>query len=359
MLLALGVFLGFQLLILVHEAGHLLVARWIGAPVAVFSLGFGKAIWSWRPPGSRTTFQLARIPLGGYVEVEGEFKSTGPLIEGGFWRIALWRRALYYLGGATANLVFAFLLAWPVMAHLDRRVNTGEGVFVLQANAAGASGLAAGDRLKSVNGLPLSNHPREAFEAILEARAQAKLSNSPVLFQGDRRGARQEWFVDPAVSGSRAPWITVGLATAEPIAWIDLGPQNIMAGLKTALVGLWHSIGTILGSLVGLVFGVGAMGETVGGPLSVAQTGMQWAEAGPIVALLGLAVTSLNMAVFNLLPVPMLDGGHLLFIWWEAATNRSVPGRVQVRLLVAGAALLAAFVVTLTLLDAVRIYGTG
>ena len=129
------------------------------------------------------------------------------------------------------------------------------------------------------------------------------------------------------------------------------------AGLGAAIKGLWVATGAILGGLVGLVFGVGALGDTVGGPLSVAQAGMRWVEAGPFMALLGLAVVSLNMAVFNLLPIPMLDGGHLLFLWWEAATNRSVPGRLQVRFLMAGATLLVALVLTLTLLDVARLAG--
>lgn len=355
MLLALGLFLGFQTLILVHEGGHLLAARMIGARVSVFSMGFGKAIWSWRTR-SGTTFQIARIPLGGYVEVEGEHASLpGCLPESGFWQLAIWRRAAFYLGGVIANIVFTLLLAWPVMAHLDRRVNLGEGVYVLQAGMAGMESLEPGDRVRAVNGRWLPNQPRSAFEVILAARAESRASNHLVTFAGERDGVHTEWRVPAESSQHQVPWITVGIDERQPIAWLDVTRGNVLGGLSTAAKALWLATGTILGGIVSFVFGVGASGDAVGGPLSVVQAGIHWAESGATVAILGLAITSLNMAVFNLLPVPMLDGGHLFFLWWEAATNRSIPGRVQVRLLVVGATLLLAFFLMVTLLDAARL----
>ncbi len=349
--------LGIGMLIAIHELGHLIAAKIIGAPVKTYSIGFGKALLSWKTPKGQVTYRIGMIPLGGYVELEGEHRA-GAVEPEDFSKLAIWKRTLFYGGGIMANLVFAFMLIWGVTAHLDRRVNAGEGVVVMKAiGPSSAAGIQKGDRLIKVNDVALSNDLYAAHRALGRAAKQSMKAHSAVVIEGLRGQERMVWRLGNP-EGKATIGVMIGVDPSQPL---ENGPLDLPRILRSGIYALdrmWTAIGGMLGLMLGFFFNLGG-GEGVGGPIGMVQQGAVIVKSGAIQAVLGMAVISINLALFNLLPVPMLDGGHILFLGWETVTRRPVPAMARTKLLMAGGFLLMGLMVTLFLVDVVRLFMAG
>jgi len=350
--------LGIGLLIAIHELGHLIAAKIIGAPVKTFSIGFGKALFSWKSRNGQVTYRIGMIPLGGYVELEGEHRA-GAVEPENFSKLAIWKRTLFYGGGIGANLAFAFLLIWGVTAHLDRRVNAGEGVIVMKALGPGSvAGVQKGDRLMRVNGIVLTNDLYASHRTLKAAAKHALKTGEPIMLEGTRGLERMAWRLGRPDGGKAVIGVMIGVDPEQPL---ENGPLDLPRILRSGIFALdrmWRALGAMLGLMVGFFMNTQG-GEGVGGPIGMVQQGASIVKSGVIQAMLGMAVISMNLAVFNLLPVPMLDGGHILFLAWEAVTRKPVPVLARTKLLMAGGILLMALMVTLFLVDVARIFAAG
>lgn len=309
--------LGF--LILFHEMGHFLVAKRLGVGVLKFSIGFGPKLIG-RQYGS-TEYVISAIPLGGFVKMVGEdadeevSEADRPL---SFNAKALWKRTAIILAGPVANLVLAFLAFTLVFAVYGAQV-PGDAALVgdlIDGMPAKAAGLQEGDLIVSVDNLPIENWDR--LSEIITASGGKSLN-----LIVDRNGEQLELTVSPESKddkniygevkgqayriGIGRGFITENVSLVEAVG---MGASQTVWWMKTLVVSVWKLIG---GSIPK---------DQIGGPILIIQTAGEQAQKGMEDLLLFMAVISVNLAVLNLLPIPILDGGHLFFFLIEGVLRR-------------------------------------
>lgn len=322
-------------LIFVHELGHFLVAKRAGVKVLKFSLGFGPKIIGLTRGG--TEYLLSAIPLGGYVKMLGEDpKEEVADPEGSFSAKSVGWRSLIILAGPGSNLLLAVAIFWVVFTIGVPTLATKVGE-VMQNFPAHEAGVLAGDRIKAIDG-----HPIEKWEEL--ATQIHKSPGRPVRLTVERVGDRFDLVVTPKTTrqknlfGEEQEIGLLGIAPAEEFLIERTNPATAFA---RAIYKTYDLSRLILLTFVKLIQGV-VPAKTIGGPLLVAQMAGQQARLGILPLLFFTALLSINLAILNLLPIPILDGGHLLFSLIEAVRGkpvslqkREMAGQVGMALLVA------------------------
>jgi regulator of sigma E protease len=308
------------LLIFVHELGHFLACKRVGVGVLKFSLGFGPTLLS-RKVGE-TEYCIAAIPLGGYVKMigqEDDGSEPDPVLAAqpnSFSQKPLWARALIVVAGPLGNLIFAaFLLALLFATGVP--VLTSTVGSVSEGMPAAKAGIQAGDEIVAVGGEPitrweeLSKAVRASEGAPVEVVVKRGDEQWPVTLTPERTEGK-------TLFGEPIPIYVIGVGQSDkfitersnPIAAVWLGIQR-----TAELVGL-----TVL-TLVKLFQGV-VSASTVGGPLTIMTEAGKQAHNGFAALAFFMALLSVNLGVLNLLPIPILDGGHLLFMGVEKVLGR-------------------------------------
>jgi regulator of sigma E protease len=351
-LLVLGVLIFF------HELGHYLAARSVGVHVDVFSIGFGREIFGWTGR-TGTRWKVGWIPLGGYVKLHGheslddraqvvaEAKAKGeppPVWREGqtFGEKSVGARAWVVAAGPLANfLLAAVLLAGMFMTA--GRPDTAPVITGVQAgSAAERAGLLPGDRIVAIDGRAT---PRfEDVQATVRLRP-----GQPMALTVQRDGAALTVPVTPDLRevsdrfGNVQRIGMLGVAGGvpehrqlDPFAAVAAGALETVRLTEQTLVALWQMIAGTRGT------------DEIGGPIRIAQLSGQVAEGG-IIPLIGLmALLSVNLALINLFPIPILDGGHLVMYAYEAVRGRPLPPRAQEYAFRGGLAVLLAIFVLAT-----------
>ncbi len=339
-------------LVFVHELGHYLAARWRGVFVETFSIGFGQAIATWTDRLG-THWKLAWIPLGGYVKLHGqERQQDASPQERANWRIgrtfhekSVLSRAIVIAAGPAANFLLAAVLFTALFAGQGRPVPALTPVIgdVAADSAASRAGLMAEDAIQSIDGEPTSHF------ADLQRIVSAHPAQQLVLVV--RRADRT--LTLPVTTGVR----TVG---GKEVGLLGVTNKTIYEPLSLPAA-LWGGIAQTWSVTAQTFQGVWQMlsgqrgTEDLGGPLRIAQLSGQVAQLGLASLVSFIAVLSVNLGLINLFPIPVLDGGHLLFYLAEAVRGRPIPARAQEYGFRAGLALLAALFVFATWNDLTHI----
>ncbi len=332
-ILAFGLVLG--VLIFVHEYGHYWAARRVGIRVEVFSIGFGRAIWQ-RTARSGTVWKLGWVPLGGYVKLHGQ-EAPGPgepefrdLPPDSFPAKPVWARAFVVAAGPLANFLLAVVLFWVLFAAVGQRVPAPVVGEVVAGMPAQQAGLQAGDRVAAIDGKPVAR-----FDDIQRAVRQS--GGRELRFEVLRDGAAREVPVTPALqNGALLLGIRSGPAELRQLGVLEAG----LAGVAET----WNVSEATLSALWGFVSGQRAGGD-LAGPLGIAQMSGEVARMGAAALLTFIALLSVNLGLLNLLPIPVLDGGHLVMFAAEAVRGRPLPPRgVEWGFRIGLALLLAVFV---------------
>lgn len=337
-------------LIFIHELGHFLVAKKVGIKVEKFSLGFPPNIFSKRV--GETTYCIGLIPLGGYVKMLGEdpveeTKGTGAVLEkagraqlagqGGsgstftgneFMSKTVWQRAAVIFAGPFMNYVLAIALMIGIFLFSGRPIFDDARVLVgsvaKESPAAGA-GLAEGDQIVAVDGVPVTN-----FDS-LRVRINKHLA-TPLelawLRASDTMRATITTRVEeiPNMDGGVDSVGIIGF-TQKVLRYERFGiGESIGRGFVTAHVIVWETVRFVKKAISGQV-----SARMIGGPLFIAQQSGKEAEKGASSLFFFMALLSVNLAVLNVLPIPILDGGHLLFLLIEKV--RGVPLSIKARAL--------------------------
>jgi len=298
----------FGLMIFAHELGHFLAAKFFGIRVHEFALGLGPAVAGFTR--GETRYNLRAVPFGGFVRMAG-MDPDDPEEPGGLYTKPLHARALTFLAGPLMNLLLASLMfsAYLYVQGVDvpvlGRVSADCGGQVCPAPA---SGLQPGDRVLSVGGSPV-----DSWTDIVERIAASE--GAPLEVRFERGGRELSAVVTPAAVDGR---YVIG-ARAPRSLWkaLALGPAVTADGARTWAVWLWEAV-------------TGRTEAQLTGPVGMTRAIAAQASAGLSNLLWVTGVLSLNLGLFNLLPIPALDGAHLLFMAVEAVRGRRLdPERVN------------------------------
>jgi regulator of sigma E protease len=340
-------------IIFVHELGHYLAARACGVAVQVFSIGFGRELVGWTDRAG-TRWRLCILPLGGYIKMTGE-DGTARGADGqrraltaaerrvSYFHRPARQRAAIVLAGPAANLVFAVSAIAVLTLALGRIVLSPQVGAVAPDSPAAVAGFLPGDRIAEIAGEPV-----RSFGGFT-ARAAAQ-GSGPVGVEVQRDGRREHLVLgadDGRWNGS------FGLQSK--------GRERISVSVVEATAHALRASGRFavasLTAMRDLIVG-GAAAQDIAGPVRVAQLSGQLAlDYGFGAVVLLAALLSVNVAVFNLMPVPALDGGHLAFLGLEKLRGRPVPRRVQQISSIAGFALVILLCVLNTAHDLVNLLG--
>jgi regulator of sigma E protease len=322
-------------LVYVHELGHYLLAKRNGVRVEVFSIGFGPEIFGWTNAAG-TRWKISALPLGGYVKMFGEAdfaqeeeakarEMTDEERKVSFHHKRLGQRAAIVAAGPIANFLFAIIVLTGLFSVLGNpRALSGVGA-VQPESAAAEAGLTAGDLIVRVDGTTVTwfDDLREivAGKPGQSIRLDVKRGDVETTIAATPRLSER---VDE--SGQKT---TVGLLGISPDPnQVSYERQNPVAALGKAVDYTFTLSGRILGYL-GEVF-TGSRGtEELGGPLRIAQISGEMAQGGWANMLSFMAALSINLGLINLFPIPMLDGGHLVYYLAEAIRGRPLGARAQ------------------------------
>lgn len=342
-------------LVFVHEMGHYWVGRWFGVHAEAFSIGFGPELAAWNDKRG-TRWRVGALPLGGYVKFAGDMGVGSepdpkwlqlPPQERNrcFHAKPVGQRALIVLAGPAVNLIFAALILAGFAYAYGQNVTPPTISQVMPGSAAEKAGLHAGDTIVALDGEKIDRFDQLAQAIIAYPGQQVEVE---LLREGERHtlpvviGTRQEKdrfgnvFKLGQIGVRSVPPVTrsVGLLEA-PI----VGVRQTGALIEMMAEGLWQ-----------IVTGRRSL-EELGGPLKIAQISGEQAALGPLALISFIALVSINLGFINLLPIPMLDGGHLFFYGIEAIQRKPVSARVQELAFRSGLALLLGLVVLVTFND--------
>ena len=340
-------------LVFFHELGHYLVARLFKIPAEIFSIGFGRELFGWTDRQG-TRWKVAWLPLGGYVKFVGdmspasnpaEFDSIpAELRDKAFQLRPVWQRFLVVLAGPVANFLLAILIfaAFFMTLGAPRTNVVGE---VLADTAAAEAGIKAGDKIVAVEG-----HETPNFDDI---RSIVMLRPGETVTIRVERGARindirvrlkRDTVTDPF--GQRFNRGLLGIAPTNGVLQRVPVYQAIPEATRYTVL-ITRSMIDGLGQVVSGRRGT----QDVGGPFKIAQIAGQQASLGALPFVQLLALFSINLGFINLLPVPMLDGGHLFFYALEAVRRRPLSARALDWAFRGGLAVILALVVFTTIND--------
>lgn len=322
-----------------HELGHFLVARWAGVKVLTFSLGFGPELAGFNDRHG-TRWKISAIPLGGYVKFFGDdSEASTPSSEAlanmsaedranSFHHKKVGPRAAIVAAGPIANFILAIVIFTCLFTFLGKPSTTARVDQVEAGSAAAAAGFQSGDVVTAIDGSKIGSF--SDMQRIVGIRAGEQLTFTVKRGEStlDLRGTPQLREVkDPFGNVHRLGVLGITRKTATgDVTTERVDPATALwLGVKET----WFVIERTL-SYIGGVFTGREAADQVGGPLRIAQISGQVATVGGMGALVQLAaVLSISIGLLNLFPVPLLDGGHLLFYAVEAVRGRPLSDRAQ------------------------------
>jgi regulator of sigma E protease len=342
-------------LVFIHELGHYLVGRWFGVKAEVFSIGFGKELAGWTDKRG-TRWKLSALPLGGYVQFAGDMNPASqpspewlslPAEERNrtFQAKPLWQRSLIVLAGPVTNLLFAVLILAGFTLAYGKVVIPPVVGEVVAGSAAERAGIRVGDRIVSVRGkdmdsfvavkLEVAQNPGEPLDVVVlrEGRQVDLSAQASVKVESDRFGNTQK------------------------IGFLGIGPKSyeiVRVGPIDAVVDGIAQTRSIIGMMVNgigqIIMGKREVKE-LGGPIKIAKYSGEQLVSGWQAFVGFVALISINLGFINLLPIPVLDGGHLAFYAAEAVRRKPVGQRGQEWAFRTGIAFVMALMLFVTIND--------
>ena len=338
-------------LVFFHELGHFLLARLCGVGVEKFSLGFGPRIVG-KTIGI-TDYRISAIPLGGYVKMIGEEPGADidpkdiPL---SFTHKSVWKRFLIVAAGPTSNIILAVAIYFCFfqiygMTRIEPVIGS-----VMEKSPAEAAGLQKGDRI-----LAIQNRAMDTFDQMAIAITESQ--GKTITFRVKRGEATFEVEIVPGkeektMFGETVDTFLIGVASSpEHVQYLKLNP---LQALTQSFVQTWQVTRLMFVGIVQMIKGE-VSAKNLGGPIMIAQMAGDQAKQGPLNLIYFIAFISINLAILNFLPIPVLDGGHLLFFIIEAFTGKPVNMKIREIAQQVGIFLLMALVVFVFYNDITRL----
>jgi regulator of sigma E protease len=319
--------------VFVHEFGHYVVARLCGIRIDSFSIGFGRKLFGWTDKHG-TVWQVACLPLGGYVKMFGDADPASTPDESvktmteeekkiSFFHQSVGRRMAVVGAGPVSNYIFAILVL-AILFVFQGQPFSPPLVGALQENGVAArAGLLAGDKVVSIDGKDISR-----FEDI--KRIIGLNSGSPVLVVVEREGKAQAFTLTPEIFiqtdrfGGQHRMGKIGIVSDK----LDHKKWPPLKALRQAVIESWNMSADTLKAVGQMIVGTRGS-EEIGGPLRIAEMSGHIAQDGVWSLIWFMAIISINLGLINLFPVPLLDGGHLLFYSIEKLLGRPLNEKAQ------------------------------
>ena len=342
-------------LVFVHEMGHYLVGRWFGVKAESFSIGFGREIAGLTDKRG-TRWKLCMLPLGGYVQFAGDMDPSSradpewqALPEAKrnqtFQSKTLWKRALIVFAGPAINFLFAILILAGFAFAYGKSVTPPVVAGFSPTSAAAEAGLEPGDRIVSIDG--------EAVQWFDEVgRKIAHRPGELITLRAERDGDLSEYSFKIGVEiqkdrfGNEYRIGRLGIMSANPV----VRPVSLMEAPVVATQRTGDILRLMVETLGQVITGRRSVSE-LGGPLKIAQISGEQFAAGLDDFIFFIALISINLGFINLLPIPMLDGGHLLFYAIEGIRRKPVNPKIMEWAFRSGLALVLALMVFVTVND--------
>ena len=320
-----------------HELGHFLVGRWCGVKVDAFSLGFGPEIAHYTDRKG-TRWRLALLPLGGYVRfhgdangasmVDSETAAAMPRAERAvtFFAQPVWKRALIVAAGPIANFILAIVVLTGLFYFEGHRVMTPRVESVQAGEAADRAGFKAGDLIVSVNG--------EAVEGWSDLQRIVQSSvGEPLTIVVRRNDGLATLVATPVVREidtifGKNKVAMIGLNGSRDPADVKVLQPNPVEALRLGMRETWFGVDRTISFVTG-VFAGRESTDQMSGPIGIARVSGEVARLGFSALINLIAILSVSIGLLNLVPIPLLDGGHLLYYAAEALRGRPLSQRVQ------------------------------
>ncbi|MDU0339275.1 RIP metalloprotease RseP [Bosea rubneri] len=326
------------IVVFVHELGHFLVGRWCGVDVKVFSIGFGRELFGFNDKHG-TRWRFALIPLGGYVKFSGDADASstpdGEAVahmsreerERSFPAQSVAERAAIVAAGPIANFLLAIAIFAVTAYSFGKPVLAPRVEMVTAGGAAERAGLKAGDLI-----LKVEDREIKSFSDLQRQISTRPSEPLPVTFERD--GATMVLTVTPDLVETSSPLGKQRLgiigvqASSKPSDWTTQH-FGLVESLKLGVSETWFVVERTYDYLAKLIKGKEST-DQLSGPIRIAQVSGMVASSGGLLALINLAaILSVSIGLMNLFPVPMLDGGHLMFYAIEAVRGRPLSERAQ------------------------------
>jgi regulator of sigma E protease len=349
----------FGLVVFVHELGHFLAAKAVGVYTPRFSIGFGKALF--RRRYGETEYILAALPIGGYVRMASRDDEATAFLEGGSENAAthtvdgtkldpeamipfgpkpipqnrwfeskpLWARMLILLSGVTMNIVLALVVTTGMFAHYGTPYlsTTADSLFAGKPGA--MAGLQHGDSIAAIDG--------KHVDWVGFVKKVSASPGIPLQFDVIRNGQHVSYRITPAADTATNPSTgkvdsvgRIGILPVQLALPVTMG-EAVVSGWRAT----WRMAGTVIEALNGLATRRVSASE-LGGPIMIAQASVQAARGGSEQLFFLIALISTNLAVFNLLPIPVLDGGQIIIALLEGIKGRQFSLKTREYILRAG-----------------------
>lgn len=342
-------------LVMVHELGHYMMGRLFGVRIDAFSIGMGREIVGWTDRRG-TRWKVSALPIGGYVKFAGDM---GPASEPDPAWSALppeekartlagkpvWQRFLVVLAGPMTNFLVAIAILTGFYAAYGVPQTPPVLAAVLKGSAAERAGLRRGDRIVEIAGHGIAHF--EDLQDVIRLRPRQRLA-----VQVERGGRRLDLIAVPqAVAFSdqfanKGEIGQLGVLPGDPVQLRE-GP---VATVGAAVVGVFGKV-RMIGDVIGQLVTGQRSAKELGGPLQIAKFSGQRLSLGWLPLIDFIAMISINLGFINLLPIPLLDGGHLFFYLMEGVRRRPLPAKAQEWAFRSGLAVLLAFMLFVTAND--------
>ncbi len=348
---ALAVVLVFGGLIFFHELGHFIAFRFFGVGVITFSVGMGPKLWGFK--SGKTEYRLSWLPFGGYVSGVGEYsnevESLGFTQEEAVNHRPAWQRLLIAFAGPFMNLLIAWLVYWGLTAVMGMAIALPQVGGILQDSAAMQVGLRPGDLITAIDGVDVDRW-------IQVPEIVGASGGKTLTVEVERGGEHLRFFLTPLHSertnifGEKETAWLIGVQASGAVRYEKKG---FFESARLGLIKTWNVVDLTYTGLKKMITGAVAA-DSVGGPLLIAEMIGKQAQVGMVPLLLLGALISVNLGLLNLLPIPVLDGGAILFCLIEIVIRRPVPEKVQDWAMRGGAALLIVLMIFATFNDILR-----
>ena len=367
------------LVIFVHELGHFLAAKMTGVYAPRFSLGWGKPLWSFRR--GETEYALSALPIGGYVRMASKEDETASALEGGgesdeaerskhwdeqsmiphgphpvpadrwFESKSLSARLMILLAGVFMNVLLALVVSMGVYGWYGKGYVTPVAETIVADKPAALAGVQAADSIVAIDGVPVAR-----WSEVLDAVSAAP--GRELRFELVRDGQRLTIPITPEPQEIATP----PAGEMQVVGRIGLGPKGTVirepVGMTEAVVGGWNATWNMAGSVVTVLGGLfrGSVSVSqLGGPVEIVRQSVNAAQSGAENLWLLVAFLSINLAVLNLLPIPLLDGGQIVLQLAEGIWRRPFPPMVREWYARIGLAAIAVLFLTVTFNDLKRL----